>query len=565
MGGKGSEPGRGGTGCAGLQGSFLSAPPIPRACALSFPAGPFRVPIEILNQAPFVTGYPTPELPPATPMVSQGEFGSCVAGPPNCRRCLPALSCFTRSTRIPDGCHCGAMIEPDITVIGGGLAGTEAAWQIARRGKRVRLVEMRPHVFTPAHKTEFLGELVCSNSFKSDLPGTAPFLLKEELRALGSLLIRIADEVKVPAGSALAVDREEFSRRVTGEIAGEKLIEIVREEVRVLPEHEITIVATGPLTSSPLSDSIARFAGSRHLYFYDAISPIVDATTLDMTKLFSASRYGKGGEDYLNSPMTREEYLSFFEGLTTAESVALHEFEQATYFEGCLPIEELARRGVDTLRFGPMKPVGLMDPHTGRRPYAAVQLRLENRMADSYNLVGFQNHLTFPAQKRVFRLIPGLENAEFLRFGQMHRNTYIQSPKLLLPSLQTRRNPNLFFAGQICGVEGYVESGATGLLAGMNAARLAQGREPVVPPRLTACGSLVHYVAFADAGQFQPANISFGLLPEATPELKKRVRDRKERHKIQVREALDAMERWIDAAGRDGQGHGAAAMWGHSQ
>ncbi len=456
------------------------------------------------------------------------------------------------------------MIRPDITIIGGGLAGSEAAWQVARRGMRVRLVEMRPLVSTAAHKTAYLSELVCSNSLKSDLPGTAPFLLKEELRILGSLLIQIADEVKVPAGSALAVDREKFSRRVTQEISGENHIEIVREEVGELPEYGISIIATGPLTAIPLSDSIARFAGSRHLYFYDAISPIVDATTLDMTKLFPASRYGKGGEDYLNSPMTQEEYLRFFEGLTTAESVTLHEFERAMYFEGCLPIEELARRGVDTLRFGPMKPVGLINPHTGRRPYAAVQLRLENRMADSYNLVGFQNHLTFPAQKRVFRLIPGLENAEFLRFGQIHRNTYIQSPRLLLPTLQTKRDPCLFFAGQICGVEGYVESIATGLLAGVNAVRLAQGREPTVPPRQTACGSLVHYLAFAEAGHFQPANISFGLLPEAPPELKKRVRDRRERHKIQVEEALAAMRRWVDAASGDEQGRGAAAIWEHS-
>ncbi len=454
------------------------------------------------------------------------------------------------------------MTRPDITVLGGGLAGSEAAWQIARRGLRVRLVEMRPHVFPAAHKTAYLGELVCSNSFKSDLPGTAPFLLKEELRALGSLLIRIADEVKVPAGSALAVDREEFSRRVTEEISREENIEVVRDEVRELPEQGICIVATGPLTSAALSDSIARFAGSSHLYFYDAISPIVDATTLDMTRLFSASRYGKGGGDYLNAPMTQEEYFRFFEGLTTAESVALHEFEKAMYFEGCLPIEELARRGIDTLRFGPMKPVGLIDPNTGRRPYAAVQLRLENRMADSYNLVGFQNHMTFPAQKRVFRLIPGLGNAEFLRFGQIHRNTYIQSPELLVPTLQTQKKPNLFFAGQICGVEGYVESIATGLLAGLNAARLAQGREPAVPPRSTACGSLVYYVAHADSTHFQPANISFGLLPEASPELKRGVRDRKKRHELQVELALAAMEAWIEVACWDGEGSGFAAIPG---
>jgi methylenetetrahydrofolate--tRNA-(uracil-5-)-methyltransferase len=308
-------------------------------------------------------------------------------------------------------------MKPDVTVIGGGLAGTEAAWQIARRGLQVRLYEMRPVVMTPAHKTGRLAELVCSNSLKSDLSGTAPHLLKEELRQLGSLLIRVAEEVKVPAGHALAVDRELFARRVTEEIRRESRIEIANEEVRELPEKGINIIATGPLTSGALSQSIARFAGTQNLYFYDAISPIVDINTLDLSKLFSASRYGKGGDDYLNAPMSREEYLRFYESLIGAESVPLHEFEKAMYFEGCLPIEELARRGVDTLRFGPMKPVGLIDPRTGHRPYAAAQLRLENLMAESYNLVGLQNHLKFPEQKRVFRLIPGLENAEFLRFG----------------------------------------------------------------------------------------------------------------------------------------------------
>jgi methylenetetrahydrofolate--tRNA-(uracil-5-)-methyltransferase len=433
----------------------------------------------------------------------------------------------------------------DVTIVGGGLAGSEAAWQVARRGLRSRLYEMRPAAFTAAHKTGQLGELVCSNSFKSDLPGTAPHLLKQELRELGSLLMRVADEVKVPAGHALAVDRDKFSRRVTEEIQGNSLIEVIREEVRELPADGISIIATGPLTSGPLSQAIARFAGQEQLYFYDAISPIVDATTLDMTKLFSASRYGKGGADYLNAPMTQEDYLRFYEALAGAESVRLHEFEKAMYFEGCLPIEELARRGVDTLRFGPMKPVGLLDPRTGRRPYAAVQLRLENLMADSYNLVGFQNHLRFPEQQRVFRTIPGLETAEFLRFGQIHRNTYVRSPQVLRPTLQARRNAAVFFAGQICGVEGYVESIATGLMAGLNAACLAQGDELAELPRSTACGSLLHYIAFAEPDRFQPANISFGLLPEASPELKKKVRDRKERHRIQVREALADLGDWI--------------------
>ena len=410
------------------------------------------------------------------------------------------------------------------------------------------LFEMRPLRTTPAHTTDQLGELVCSNSFKSDLPDTAPYLLKEELRRLGSLLLRIADEERIPAGHALAVDRDKFSRRLTREIRNLPRIEVRREEVRELPAGGITIVATGPLTSESLSESISGFAGSQNLYFYDAISPIVDAGTLDRSKLFAASRYGKGGEDYLNAFFSREEYARFYEALTGAESAPLRSFEKALYFEGCLPLEELARRGIDTLRFGPMKPVGLIDPRTGRRPYAAVQLRLENLMADCYNLVGFQNHLKFPEQKRVFRLIPGLENAEFLRFGQIHRNSYIHSPRLLHPTLQSRKRPELFFAGQLCGVEGYVESIATGLLAGINASRFAEGREPLAPPRSTACGSLVHFLSTEGKENFQPANISFGLLAEPSADLS-RVRDRKERHRLQVQEALKNMDRWMDALG----------------
>jgi len=437
------------------------------------------------------------------------------------------------------------MKDGTVTVIGGGLSGTEAAWQVACGGFRVRLYEMRPATATPAHRTDRLGELVCSNSLKSELPGSAPYLLKEELRRLGSLLLRIAGEVRLPAGHALAVDRDLFASKVTQAIEDEPLIEVVRAEVPVLPDHGIVIVASGPLTSDSLAGSIARFAGEEHLYFYDAISPIVDRTTLDESRLFRASRYGKGGDDYLNAPMTEEEYRAFYEALRGAESVGLREFEKTMYFEGCLPLEELARRGVDTLRFGPMKPVGLVDPRTGRRPYAAVQLRQENRMADSYNLVGFQNHLRFPEQKRVFRMIPGLENAEFLRFGQIHRNTFIQAPKLLLPTLQTRKAAEIFFAGQICGVEGYVESIATGLLAGLNARRMLQGRAPLVPPRETACGSLARYIAHADPAHFQPANISFGLLPPASDTLRRRVRDRNRRHRVQVEEALAALGCWI--------------------
>jgi methylenetetrahydrofolate--tRNA-(uracil-5-)-methyltransferase len=432
-----------------------------------------------------------------------------------------------------------------ITVIGGGLAGCEAAWQIARRGLDVCLHEMRPQVSTPAHTTDQLGELVCSNSLKSDLPGTAPYLLKQELRHMDSLLLRIADEAKVPAGHALAVDREKFGKKLTSEISANPRIQVVREEVRELPFEGLIIVATGPLTSESLSNSIMLFAGSQNLYFYDAVSPIVDSTTLDRSRLVAASRYGKGGEDYLNAFLSKDEYARFYEALISAESVPLRSFEQATFFEGCLPIEELARRGVDTLRFGPMKPVGLTDPRTGRRPYAAVQLRLENLMADSYNLVGFQNHLKFPEQNRVFRQIPGLEDAEFLRFGQIHRNSYIRSPRILFPTLQARERPSLFFAGQICGVEGYVESIATGLLAGINASRLAQGREPLSPPRSTACGSLVHYISNDCLDKFQPVNITFGLLSEGVDGLKSQIRDRKERHRIQAEEALRDMDRWI--------------------
>jgi methylenetetrahydrofolate--tRNA-(uracil-5-)-methyltransferase len=437
----------------------------------------------------------------------------------------------------------------EITIIGAGLAGCEAAWQAARRGVGVVLFEMRPQVRTGAHQTDRLAELVCSNSLKSDLPGTASHLLKEELRRFGSLVIRVADEVRVPAGHALAVDRDRFSARVTEEILREPLIRLMREEVRDLPGEGIRVVASGPLTSESLSHSIAAFTGAGNLYFYDAISPIVDAGTLDHSRVFTASRYGKGGEDYLNAPMTAGEYDAFYDTLIHAESVPLHEFESTVYFEGCLPIEELARRGKDTLRFGPMKPVGLRDPRTGRRPHAAVQLRRENLMADSYNLVGFQNHLRFPEQNRVFRMIPGLGAAEFLRFGQIHRNTYIQSPAILMPTLQAKREPTLFFAGQISGVEGYVESIATGLLAGLNAARVASGRTPLVAPRSTACGSLVHYISQAEPRHFQPANISFGLLPEASDEQKRRVRDRQERHRIQVTEAIAVMDEWVAAHG----------------
>ncbi|MDR0310686.1 MAG: methylenetetrahydrofolate--tRNA-(uracil(54)-C(5))-methyltransferase (FADH(2)-oxidizing) TrmFO [Acidobacteriota bacterium] len=437
-------------------------------------------------------------------------------------------------------------MEQIVTVIGGGLAGAEAAWQIARRAIPVRLYEMRPALMTPAHTTDGLGELVCSNSLKSDQPGTAPWLLKEELRRMGSLLMRIADETRVPAGQALAVDRKLFSRRLTEEIAGEPLINVVRDEVKELPADGITVVASGPLTSDALAASIALFTGTENLYFYDAISPIVDAASLDMSMLSAASRYGKGGEDYLNAFLSKDEYLAFYDALIRAESAPLREFDRPRYFEGCLPVEELARRGVDTLRFGPMKPVGLTDPRTGRRAYAALQLRRENLIAGAWNLVGFQNHMKFSEQRRVFRMIPGLENAEFLRFGQMHRNSYINSPQLLQATLQAKTRPELFFAGQLCGVEGYIEAMATGLLAGLNAALLSSGQTPRTPPPATACGSLARYVA-AEQKNFQPANITFGLLAETSAEILA-IRDKKERHRLQTQRALEAMTEWMDAA-----------------
>ena len=399
-----------------------------------------------------------------------------------------------------------------ITVIGGGLAGSEAAYQIARQGEKVRLYEMRPVRQTQAHRTDRLAEIVCSNSFKSDQPYNASWLLKEELRRLGSLLIQIADSVRVPAGSALAVDRERFAASVTDAISHEKNIELVREEVGEIPDHGIVVIASGPLTSESLSQSIRTFCGSEHLYFYDAISPIVDAETIDRSKVYRASRYGKASDDYLNCPMERDEYGAFFEALVSAENVDIHDFEEARYFESCLPIEELARRGRDTLRFGPMRPVGLQNPATGRAPYAVVQLRQEDLMQSSYNIVGFQNHLKFGEQKRIFRMIPGLENAEFLRLGQIHRNTYINAPQTLMTTLAARRDPRVFFAGQLAGTEGYIENIASGLVAGINAVRTLRGEEPAIFPAETATGALCRYVSTPQK-YFAPMNINFGLLP----------------------------------------------------
>jgi methylenetetrahydrofolate--tRNA-(uracil-5-)-methyltransferase len=439
-----------------------------------------------------------------------------------------------------------------VRIIGAGLAGAEAAWQCARRGIAVELCEMRPLRSTPAHQTADFAELVCSNSLKSESENTAPWLLKEELRRAGSLLLEIARECAVPAGHALAVDRMRFATKVTETISREPLIAVVRGEITRVEEARITIIATGPLTSDALAEEIVRLsvppeapAANPRLYFYDSISPIVEADSIDMNRVYLAARYDKGSADYINCPMSMDEYDRFYDALVAAQPVEQKDWEKLNYFESCLPIEEIARRGRDTLRFGPMKPVGLKDPKTGRIPYAAVQLRQENLRADSYNLVGFQNHLKFAEQARVLRLIPGLENARFLRYGQIHRNTYINSPTLLRETLQMKQHPRVLFAGQICGVEGYVESIATGLLAGMHSWALASGLEPVAPPRASAFGSLVNYVARAEAKRFQPANITFDLLPP----LEQRVRDRQERHRKQCALALAEFDLWLEQTG----------------
>jgi methylenetetrahydrofolate--tRNA-(uracil-5-)-methyltransferase len=431
-----------------------------------------------------------------------------------------------------------------IRIVGAGLAGTEAAWQLARRGIDVDLCEMRPVRPTPAHRTAHMAELVCSNSLKSDSEFTAPWLLKEEMRRAGSLLIEIARATAVPAGHALAVDRDLFAASVTSTISGEPRIRVHREEATQIDEHDgITIIATGPLTSEALSREIARLSGSEHLYFYDSISPIVEAESIDMQRVYLAARYDKGTADYINCPFTREEYDRFYDALLAAESVEQRDWEKLNYFEACLPIEELAGRGRDTLRFGPMKPVGLRDPRTGEQPHAVVQLRRENLRADSYNIVGFQNHLKYGEQQRVLRMIPGLEGARFLRYGQIHRNTYINAPSLLTATLQMKSHPNVLFAGQICGVEGYTESIASGLMAGIHAAALAAGAEVVPPPRASAFGSLTHYITHADAKNFQPANITFDLLPP----LEQRVRDRAQRHRLQCERALREFDGWLAA------------------
>jgi len=436
-----------------------------------------------------------------------------------------------------------------IRVIGGGLAGPEAALTAARAGVDVDLYEMRPARSTPAHQTADFGELVCSNSLKSESENTAPWLLKQEMRRAGSPLLACADASAVPAGHALAVDRVEFSRLINEAIEREPRITVHREEVTHLdPEDGITIIATGPLTSSALSSEIARLTGSDHLAFYDSISPIVEADSINMDRVYFAARWDKGTADYINCPFTKEEYDAFYNALTTAETVQEKEWEKLCYFEGCLPIEELARRGYDTLRFGCMKPVGLRDPRTGKTPYAVVQLRCENLRADSYNLVGFQNHLKYGEQARVLRLIPGLENAKFLRYGQIHRNTYINAPRVLTETLNLRDHSGIYFAGQISGVEGYTESIATGMLAGLYAAAASQGTTAMSVPRETALGSLVNYITKADAKHFQPANITFDLLVPLEEELRKKIRDKKERHRMQCERSLAAFDRWWHSA-----------------
>jgi len=443
-----------------------------------------------------------------------------------------------------------------INVIGGGLAGVEAAWQAAERGARVRLFEMRPVVQTPAHRTDQLAEIVCSNSLKTDEPGSAPYLLKEELRRGGSMVMEVAEATRVPAGAALSVDRIKFAEMITERVAAHPNIEVVREEVISIAECGMrdaefdakapTIVATGPLTSDTLTADIMRFTGDDQLYFYDAIAPIVAADSIDMSVAFKAARYDKGGDDYINCPMDRERYEHFVSELLNAKSVPLKRFEDTHWFESCLPIEEIARRGPETLRFGPMKPKGLRHPKTGEEPYACVQLRQENLMADAYGMVGFQNHLRYGEQERILKLIPGLENAEFLQFGQIHRNTFINSPTILNETLATRKDPNLFFAGQITGVEGYVESVATGWLAGINAVRVLRGQEMITAPQTSAIGALCRYVSNVETRNFQPVNITFGLLEPLPVELRKKHRQKRERHMIQVERALKDWDKWLE-------------------
>ncbi|WP_094607617.1 Methylenetetrahydrofolate--tRNA-(uracil-5-)-methyltransferase TrmFO [Sporomusa silvacetica DSM 10669] len=428
-----------------------------------------------------------------------------------------------------------------VTILGAGLAGSEAAWQLAEAGINVDLYEMRPKVMTPAHHTALFAELVCSNSLRGAAIENAVGLLKEEMRTLNSLIMKAADAHCVPAGGALAVDRNDFSEMITNTLCNHPRISVNFTEVLEVPADRPLIIATGPLTSPGLSTAIAGLTGNEYLYFYDAAAPIVTADSLNMNIIYRASRYGKGDDDYLNSPMTKEQYELFWQEITCAQTAPVKDFEKIVVFEGCMPIETMAARGIDTMRFGPMKPVGLRHPETGEMPYAVVQLRQDNRSATLYNMVGFQTHLQWPEQQRVFRLIPGLENADFVRYGVMHRNTFINSPQILLPTLQMKEQPQVFFAGQITGVEGYVESAASGLVAGINARRLIQGLEMQVFPEQTAHGALCHYITQADPTHFQPMNINFGLLPP----LEHKIKDKKVKNQTIANRALAALREFI--------------------
>ncbi len=426
-----------------------------------------------------------------------------------------------------------------IVIVGAGLAGAEAAWQAARRGAEVELYEMRPRRMTPAHKTEGFAELVCSNSLRGAGMENAVGVLKEEMRQLGSLVMEAADATAVPAGGALAVDRTGFSRYITEKLETHPRVRVIREEVRKLPSREgqVVIVASGPLTDGAMAEEIASLTGEGTFYFYDAAAPIVTLESVDMSRAYRASRYGKGEASYINCPMTKEEYLHFHEELIHAEMAPAHSFEKEIFFEGCMPVEVMASRGEDTLRYGPLKPVGLEHPDTGERPWAVVQLRQDNAEGTLYNIVGFQTHLKWPEQKRVFGLIPGLEHAEFVRYGVMHRNTFLNAPKLLKPTLQYRDDGRLFFAGQMTGVEGYVESAASGLMAGINAVRAAENGSPVVFPKESCHGALAEYITSADPKHFQPMNVNFGLLPS----LGEKIRDKKLKKQKLAERALDAV------------------------
>lgn len=431
-------------------------------------------------------------------------------------------------------------MKDKVIVIGAGLAGSEAAWQIAKRGIKVKLYEMRPVNNTPAHHTEKFGELVCSNSLRSNQLENAVGLLKEEMRRLGSLIMECADNNALPAGGALAVDREGFSQEITDKISQHPNIEIVREEVTEIPPDEYAIVATGPLTSEKLSSGIARFMDSEYFYFYDAAAPIVTYESIDKERVFKASRYDKGDSDYINCPMTEEEYREFYNELVNAEVVPIKSFEKEIVFEGCMPVETMAKRGAQTLLFGPLKPVGLIDPRTGKQPYAVIQLRQDNKEGTLYNIVGFQTHLKWGEQKRVFSMIPGLANAEFVRYGVMHRNTFINSPKVMRPTLQYRDRDRLFFAGQLTGVEGYVESASSGLVAGINMARVFNDIEPLVFPDTTAHGALCHYITDRTIKGFQPMNVNFGIFPQ--PEY--RIKNKKDRSSYYAERALGDLEKF---------------------